>query len=147
MVTAAGWNDVRRRLAAELASLTEGEFLVVREAAPEPGPRRGLLRRRPTPAPIRYVQFRHDGGSMYAECVGATHFGGDWDVDADTHERLRGLGWYVPGDDNPWQVSPSYPNYFRHHSPTESAELAELGAASLELLGVDPRALEWVRDQ
>ncbi len=137
------WGDVRTRLERELSTLADDEFAVVGE--PEPAPARGLLRRRPAPAPTRYVQVRRDGDHWYAECVGATAFGGDWDVDDATHDRLRDLGWLVPGDD-PSGVQPSYPNYWRVFPRAEADRAAAMCAGALELLGADPATLEWRRD-
>lgn len=90
--------------------------------------------------------MRHDGDLLYAECVGATRFGGEWEVTADQHGRLRDLGRFVPGEDNPWDYPVSYPNYFRFDEPAEASRLARLCATSLELLGADPASLEWHRD-
>ena len=109
----ASWHDVVRRLETELLTLGDEEFVVLGEPEPATAPARGLLRRRPRPAPTRYVQVRRSGGHWYAECVGATSFGGDWEVDPATDVRLRALGWLVPGDDDPSGVQPSYPNYWR----------------------------------
>ena len=55
------FDDVRRELTGRLDALAEGAFLTLGEPVPVPD-RRGLLRRAPTPAPTRYVQFlRHPG--------------------------------------------------------------------------------------
>lgn len=140
------WEDVRLQLARELLTLDGDEFVVVGEPEPPAAPARGLLRRRPAPAPTRYVQVRRDGEHWYAECVGATAFGGDWDVDDATHDRLRDLGWLVPGDDDPSGVQPSYPNYWRVLPRAEADRAAALCSRALELLGADPSTLEWRRD-
>ena len=140
------WEDVRLQLARELLTLDDDEFVVVGEPVPAPAPARGLLRRRPAPAPTRYVQARRDGEHWYAECVGATAFGGDWDVDEATHDRLRDLGWLVPGDDDPSGVQPSYPNYWRVLPRAEADRAAAMCAEAMELLGADPSSLEWRRD-
>ena len=140
------WEDVRARLARELLTLGDDEFVVVGEPEPAAAPARGLLRRRPAPAPTRYVQVRRDDEHWYAECVGATSFGGDWDVDEATHDRLRDLGWLVPGDDDPSGVQPSYPNYWRVLPRAEADRAAAMCAEAMELLGADPSSLEWRRD-
>ena len=142
----ASWDAVRRRLEQELADLTDAAFVVVGEPVAPAGPPRGLLRRRPRPAPTRYVQVRRDGDHWYAECVGATTFGGDWEVDEVTHHRLRDLGWLVPGEEDPSGVQPSHPNYWRVLPRQESARATTMSAGALELLGADPGRLEWRRD-
>src|SRR5690606_18945269 len=120
------WDDVRLRLHRDLATLDDREFVVVGEPSALPGPRRGLLRRRDRPAPTRYVQALRDGNHLLTECVGATLFGGDWEVDATTHERLGELGWLVPGDPDPSAWQPSYPNYWRVVERAEAARLAAM---------------------
>lgn len=141
------WDDVRRTLQQELGRLAVGEFVVAGEPRPPAGPPRGLLRRRETP-PFRFVQsLLIEDSTFYAECVGATLFGGDWEVSPDQHERLRGLGWYCPGDDNPWEAQPSYPAYFCYCPTSDSDELAGRMVSSLEVLGVDPDRLEWTTDR
>lgn len=141
----ASWDDVRRRIEDELLTLADGEFLVVGEPeAPRP-PARGVLRRRPAPAPVRYAQLRRDGDHWYAECVGATAFGGDWEVDEVTHQRLRDLGWLAPGDDDPSGMQPSYPHYWRLLPRAEARRAATLCADALALLGADPSTLECSR--
>ncbi|HEU4338167.1 MAG TPA: hypothetical protein VFR45_12695 [Nocardioides sp.] len=142
----ASWDDVRRRVEDELSTLADGEFLVVGEPEPPRPPARGVLRRRPAPTPTRYAQLRRDGDHWYAECVGATAFGGDWEVDEVTHQRLRNLGWLAPGDDDPSGVQPSYPHYWRLLPHAESPRAATLCADALALLGTDPSTLEWRRD-
>lgn len=142
----ASWDDVRARLERELASLADGEFVVLGEPEPPRGPARGLLRRRPAPAPTRFVQVRRDGDHWYAECVGATSFGGDWDLEEVTHLRLRDLGWLVPGEDDPSGVQPSYPNYWKVLPRGEAGRAASICSDALALLGADPSTLEWRRD-
>lgn len=137
------WDDVRRRLEEELVTLGPDDFVVVGEPDAPAEPRRGLLRRRASTPPRRYAQVRHDGDLFYAECVGATRFGGEWPVTDDQHGRLRELGWFVPGEGNPWDHAVSYPNYFCFDVPAQAARLAGLCATSLELLGAEPASLEW----
>lgn len=142
----ASWHDVGGRLESELLTLGDEEFVVLGEPEPATAPARGLLRRRPRPAPTRYVQVCRSGGHWYAECVGATSFGGDWEVDPATDVRLRDLGWLVPGDDDPSGMQPSYPNYWRVLPREEAARAATMCADTLELLGVAPDTVDWRRD-
>ena len=139
------WDDVRIRLEREVAELGDDGFVIVTEPTPPAGPPRGLLRRRHQP-PSRYVQVRAtEGGLFYAECVGATLFDGDWEVTAAQHDQLRALGWFVPGEDNPWDAEQNYPNYFRYDEGSRAAELARLCVESLEILGADADGLVWQR--
>jgi hypothetical protein len=137
------WEDVRTRLERELLALADEEFVVLGEPEPPRAPARGLLRGRPAPAPTRYVQALRSGESWYAECVGATSFGGDWDVDDATHRRMRDAGWLVPGEEHPSGVQPSYPNYWQVIPSAEAARAAGACADALSVLGADPSALEW----
>ncbi len=139
------WDEVETELTTALAALEPEEFLVVGEPAPAPGPARGLLRRRSAPPPHRYVQFRATGEWVYAECVGSTVFGGDWPSTAEQHDALRDLGWLAPGDEDPTETRPGYPNYWRTLPRAERAELALLGARSLSVLGVEPTAVHVER--
>ncbi len=153
------WERVETRLARTLTDLGVNEFVIVGEPQPPAPPRTGLLRRRPAPPPCRYVQFRRDDEtSLYGECVGATRFGGDWEVPDEIHDRLRALGWLAPGDPDPTGTRPPYPNYWQcviadparpsgHRPGTDpAAELARLGAGALRLLGVEPESLTWRRE-
>lgn len=142
------WHQVRARLRHQLADLSDGEFLVLSEPQAEPGPKRGLLRRRPEPPPTRYVQFRNDDGQwLYGECVGATRFGGDWEITEQEHARLRSLGWLAPGDEDPSGTQPPYPNYWTCRPQAESVETADMGVDALMTLDADPAVLEWRRDR
>lgn len=140
-----GWGGIEAELATVLADLAEREFLVVGEPAPEPHAR-GPFRRTPPPRPNRYVQFQRDRDWLYAECVGATLFGGDWEVAPEVHEQIRGLGWLAPGDPDPAGTQPSYPNYWCTLSQQESRRAAVMGVGALRLLGLDPAGVEWQRD-
>ena len=141
-----GWQALRDRLAGELATLADHEFVVVNEKPPPPGPKQGLLRRRPAAPAVRHVQFLRDEDVVYAECVGATLFGGPYDIAPADHERLRTLGWRAPGD-----TSETYwgaPNYRIHATPTDAERLADLAVDSLEVLGLTPTSdLELRRDR
>ncbi len=140
------WVEVTARLDAELASLGDGEFLVAGEPTAAPGPPRGLLRRRAPAPPRRYVQVRVAGAWGYAECVGATRFGGDWPATSEQDDALRALGWLAPGDEDPTGTAPAYPNYWRTVPVAELPTLAALAARSLEVLGMDPGDVQVERD-
>lgn len=133
-------DDVHRELAARLRALAPGEFLTVGE--PVGAPVRRLLRRSRPPA-SRYVQFLRDPHHLYGECVGATAFGGDWEIDEAEHQRIRALGWLAPGDPDPAGTRPAYPHYWVTLDADRADELAAMGVGALEVLGVDPATLEW----
>ena len=59
------------------------------------------------------------------------------------HEQLRALGWFVPGDDNPWEAEPNYPNYFRYDKGPAVPRSRALCVESLQVLGADPDRLVW----
>jgi hypothetical protein len=139
------WEDVRARLERELLALDDEAFVVLGEPEPPRGPARGLLRRRPAPEPTRYAQVRRAGEHWYAECVGATSFGGDWEVDDATHQRLRDAGWRVPGEEDLSGMQASYPNYWRVLARAEAARTAGACVDALADLGADPTTLEWRR--
>ncbi|MGH8868439.1 MAG: TY-Chap domain-containing protein [Actinomycetes bacterium] len=137
------WEHWRERLAHELATLDDGEFVVLGEPTPEPAPRRGLLRRRPDPPPTRFVQFLHAGDGVIAECVGATSFGGYVDIAPADHERLRALGWKAPGDTS--DVEWGAPNYRLYAAPDDGERLAQLATDSLQVLGLAPDTVALTR--
>lgn len=144
------WQDVRTRLAEELAGLDPDEFVVLSEPDGQPDPEQQpgllgrLLGRRPESAPVRWVQYRNDDGSwIYGECVGSTLFDGDWEIDQVTHDRLRQLGWLAPGDPDPTGTRPDYPAYWQCRGSEHAADLAAMGVEALRLLGTDPTTLTW----
>lgn len=131
------WTALRDRVAAALASLPDGEFLVVGEPEGPREPARGLLRRRPEPPPRRYVQFLRLEDGVSAECVGATSFGGDYEITPAQHEQLRALGWKAPGDTGKAEeASWGYPNYRLESRAEDAAALAQLAVDSLVVLGL-----------
>ena len=141
----AAWERVAERLVAALESLADGEFLVLAEPDAPGGPRRGLLRRRVRPGPIRYVQYLRIGSWLKGECVGAASFGGDWDVTASQDGQIRGLGWRAPGDVDETEDGTSYPNYRRTLPREEFRRAATMGVAALHVLGADPEGLSQQR--
>lgn len=132
------WEALRARVAAELATLQDGQFLVIGEPESAPGPPRGLFRRRTPPAPTRYVQFLRVGEDIDAECVGSTSFGGDLALAADVEGRLRRLGWKAPGESG--ESERGYPNFRIFPGPADPEELSRLCVDSLAVLGLAPGA-------
>lgn len=138
-VSAPTWEAVRRTLTDTLGGLPDGGFLVISEPVPErprAGGLRGLLGGRAAPEPARFVQARRDGDVLTAECVGATSFGGPWEVDAAADARLRALGWLAPGDADYEPMGG--PAYRRWADVADHAAVAGLLVASLEALGLAP---------
>jgi hypothetical protein len=138
------WSQTSQRLSDELSSLEHQDTLVVTEVAEPTGqPRRGLFRRvRPTP--VRYVQFRRDGDWITGECVGPTSGGGYYDIDEQTDQQIRSLGWKAP-DQLPDSLRDS-PNYRVDAARTDAPALARMAVAALQALGLaTPDALEWQR--
>jgi hypothetical protein len=133
----AGWTEADRdavvaRLRAAIETLADGEFLVVGEPVPPAeAPRRRFGRRREAPPPSRYVQFRLADAWVYAECVGAQGFGGDWPATPEQVAAVRAAGWLAPGDADPTGTQPAYPNFWRTVAAAEAGELAAPGAAAL----------------
>jgi hypothetical protein len=146
-VTETTWDAWRTRLAHELSTLEDREFVIVGEPALEPGPPRGIFRRRPDPPPNRFVQFLwvEESSAFTAECVGASLFGGYVDIAPEDHERLRALGWNAPGDTPEPQWGDL--NYRRFAPRQESDELAQLAVDSLQVLGLAPTDLVLTRDR
>jgi hypothetical protein len=141
------WAEAEARLAGELSTMTGDEYVVLGEPAPPAGEPQGLLRRRPAPPPHRFVQFLRDDEVLYGECVGATLFGGEWELDAAGHERVRALGWLAPGDPDPTGTQPAIAHYWCTVPRERAADLAARGVGALRVLGVDPGALDWEHER
>jgi len=136
------WAQTFERLAARLSTLTGYDTLVLREVVDTPPDQRRSLFRRARPAPFRYVQFRLASGLITGECVGASSWGGSYDIDEQTDRRLRELGWAAP-DERPQALRDS-PNYRVDVPPAESPRLARMAVDALDVLGVAPDAeLAW----
>ena len=135
------WGSLTAVLLDGLHDLTDGDFLVLGEPGPPAGPRRGLLRRRSAPEPARYVQVLRVGDSFSAECVGARSLGGTWEMGPATIAELRAVGWLVPAEsrDTYGNVTPNFACYV---AVEDTADLARLLVRSLQVLDVDPAALE-----
>jgi len=137
------WTDVARDLTRSLAALEEGEFVVLGESDHATAPRRGLFGRRSRPGATRYVQVLRITDFLSAECVGATSLGGTWAMDQDTILLLRDLGW-LTAEESRTQYGTLTPNFELYVELADSAALACLLVASLQLLDVQPQHLELV---
>ncbi len=134
------WDEVRGELATALGNLSDSEFLVLGEPAPQPATRRPLFGRRTGPTPTLYVQVLRVEDVLSAECVGATTLGGTWDMGEDTIEILRALGWQTPAESRAaW--GKRTPNFDLFVELTSSQMLADLLVVTLRLLGAQPEQL------
>ena len=137
------WADVARELTCSLEALEEGEFLILGESDLAPTPRRGLFGRRSRPGATRYVQVLRITDFLSAECVGATSLGGTWAMGEDTILQLRDLGW-LTAEESRTQYGTLTPNFELYVDLADTATLACLLVASLQLLDVQPQHLELV---
>lgn len=144
-MTSPAWDAVEERLSTTLADLVDGGILIVGEPTAPPAPRQGLLRRRPKPPPVRYVQYLRTDQYLACECVGATSFGGDLPLTAGQDVAIRGAGWRLPADASDAEPAPSYPNYHRTLPAHEARAAARLGVDALAALGLRPDELHWDR--
>jgi hypothetical protein len=143
------WSGWRDRLAAELATLSESEFVIFDHDVPPEmqrwsQPRRGLFRTKP-PARLPsgfLAQFAGQGqGCVIGTLAGATLVGGHVEVTEEQDARIRGLGWKGPGD----------PGHYENYAPeytvvdwpqSDAAGLARITVDALEVQGADPE-LAW----
>jgi len=144
-MTSPAWVAVEEWLSATLVDLVDGDILIVGEPSAQPAPRRGLLRLRPKPPPVRCVQYLRTDRYLACECVGATSFGGDLPLTAEQDEAIRGVGWRLPTDASDAEAAPSYPNYHRTAPADEARAAARLGVDALAALGLRPDELRWER--
>jgi len=137
----ADWVGVTRALSTALEELADGEFLILGEPFPAPGPRRRLFGRPAEPPPTRYVQALRTAEILSAECVGAIPLGGTCEMDDPTIDRLRSLGWLTP-EESRAEFGDFTPNFGTYVEQTSAPGLADLMAASLVLIGAEPQSLE-----
>jgi hypothetical protein len=136
----ADWAQVRHVLIAALDELADCEFLIMGEAAPPTAPRRRLFGGQKHSGSTRYVQALRVLDVFSAECVGATSFGGTWEMSEVTIGQLRAMGWLSPDESNA-AYGTMTPNFDLYVERTDTPGLADLMIASLALLGTQPRAL------
>lgn len=136
----ADWAGVTCDLRAALERLADGEFLIMGEPAPAPGPRLRLFGWQPKPPSARYVQVLRIDEVLSAECVGATSLGGTWEMDDVTIDRLCGLGWLTP-EESRAEYGSLTPNFDTYVELRCGPGLADLMVASLALLGAQPQTL------
>ncbi|MCW2710708.1 MAG: hypothetical protein JWP24_902 [Marmoricola sp.] len=136
----ADWAGVSHALSSALGQLPDGECVILGEPPCVPAPRRGLFARAPKVAPARYVQALRLEEVVSGECVGATSFGGTWEMSDATIAQLRGLGWLTPAESH-HAYGHGTPNFGLYVDPSDAPGLADLMTASLEILGAHPATL------
>ena len=143
------WDLWRDRLATELATLGEVEFLVFDHPVPPEQqqwsePRRGFLgRKRAEPLPSGFVaQFAGQGqGVVLGNLAGAALVGGHLDLTEEQDRQIRELGWKAPGD--PGHYAPYAPDYTVTEWPhSDAAGLARITVEALAIQGASPD-LDW----
>lgn len=134
------WAVVTRDLRTALERLADGEFLIMGEPAPAPGPRPRLLGCQHKAARARFVQVLRIAEIFSAECVGATSLGGTWEMDDVTIDRLCELGWLTPYESMA-EYGKVTPNFDTCVELECAPGLAHLMITSLALLGAQPQTL------
>lgn len=129
------WDDLNRRLTGAILGLDLHDVLEIRERAPEAPRSRWRRRAAGAVQPTRFVRITAARDVLIGECVGATAFGGEWEMDPALQAALERQGWA-----RPW--SPDYPTYQREHSLAEAPRLALASVRALELLGARMEDLE-----
>ncbi len=136
----ADWAAVTRGLEGALASLDDGDFLVLGEATPANPPRRGLFGRQSKPVATRYVQALRVDEVLTAECVGAAALGGTWSMDDATVSHLTSMGWLTPAESRA-AYGHHTPNFELYVELAGYSALTDLMVVSLAVLGARPGAL------
>jgi len=132
------WDDVNRRLTSAIIALDLDDSLVIGEAQEQR--KKGLFGRPPQPKPRRFVQVTAARDSLIGEVVGATSFGGTWDMSQETIDTLLSRGW-----EKPW--SEDYRTFSRQTPLVSANRLALQLIRALQLLGCEVADLdvEFVR--
>lgn len=126
------WEDLNRRLTGAIIALDLDDSLVIGDRQEK---RRGLLGRRSTPPPRRYVQVTAGRDRLIAEVVGSRSFGGDWDMSPETEATLQKQGW-----EKPW--SPDYRTWQRDAALVNAPRIALAAVRALQALGCEMADLE-----
>lgn len=139
----------RGRIASELSTLDQQEFVIVGEPEEEPAVPTGLLGKvkakvkKPT-VPSRWGQVLCLDEVLFAEFVGTTHIGGTWEATDEQHEAVRAAGWLTPDETDPIAPTPTVPHYWRTVPQPECELIAELMVEAFTILGADLETL-WLR--
>lgn len=134
------WNDLNRRLTSALIALDLDDSLIVGEKQEKP--RKGFFRSVSTPPPRRFVQVTAARDFLIGEVVGATAFGGTWDMTQETIDTLISKGW-----EKPW--SGEFRTFSRQTPLISANRLALQLVRALQLLACEVADLEveFVREE
>jgi len=127
------WDDVNRRLTSAIIALDLDDSLVIGETQEQR--KKGLFGRPPQPKPRRFVQVTAARDSLIGEVVGATSFGGTWDMSQETIDTLLSRGW-----EKPW--SEDYRTFSRQTPLVSANRLALQLIRALQLLGCEVADLD-----
>ncbi len=134
------WNDLNRRLTSALIALDLDDSLIVGDKQEKA--KKGRFGRSSSTAPRRYVQVTAARDFLIGEVVGATAFGGTWDMPQETIDTLLAKGW-----EKPW--SAEYRTFSRQTPLISANRLALQLVRALQLLGCEVADLdvEFVREE
>ena len=127
------WDDVNRRVVGSLLALDLEDKLILRERVPRP--RKKLFGKTPDRPPHRWVAVTAQQSLLFAELVGATRHGGDWEIDEATEARLQRSGWQPPWSDE-------FSEYTLERPLIQAPEVAVAVARALRDLGCEVADLE-----
>lgn len=127
------WDDVNRRLTSAIIALDLDDSLVIGERQEQR--RTGLFGRTPQRSPRRFVQVTAARDFLIGEVVGATVFGGTWEMPPETIDTLLARGW-----EKPW--SEEYRTFSRQVPLVSANRLALQLVRALQLLGCEVADLE-----
>lgn len=143
MTASARWDDARRRLVDELATLDDGESFVLSEPAPvrEPARRRWFgVGQRPAAEAGRYVQVSRLGPDLLCECVSAAYA----DLTPEQTAALLAQGWSDPARPPRGVSSENHVSWGRVEDPGASADLL---VGALQALGTGVPDARWSWDR
>ena len=134
------WNDLNRRLTSALIALDLDDSLIVGDKQEKA--KKGLFGRSSSGGPRRYVQVTAARDFLIGEVVGATAFGGTWDMPQETIDTLLAKGW-----EKPW--SEEYRTFSRQTPLISANRLALQLVRALQVLGCEAADLdvEFVREE
>lgn len=134
------WNDLNRRLTSSIIALDLDDSLVVGDKRPQA--KKGLFGRAFEHKPRRFVQVTAARDFLIGEVVGATAFGGEWEMSQETIDTLLSKGWAKP-----W--SEEYRTFSRQTPLISANRLALQFVRALQLLGCEVADLEveFIREE
>ncbi|CAN5270799.1 hypothetical protein BH09ACT12_BH09ACT12_32830 [soil metagenome] len=134
------WDDVNRRLTSAIIALDLDDSLIIGDKqAPA---KKSFFSRAAEPKPRRFVQVTAARDFLIGEVVGATAFGGTWEMSSETIDTLIAKGW-----EKPW--SEEYRTFSRQTPLISANRLALQMVRALQLLECEVADLEveFVREE